>query len=69
MSGVSGQGKQFDVIVTEIFDSEFIGEGLLTTMRHAMKHLAKDGCTVIPAKATLYCQIVHSPVMKLWKVS
>ena len=28
-----------DVIVTEIFDSELIGEGILPTMRHAAKHL------------------------------
>lgn len=28
-----------DVIVTEIFDSELIGEGILPTMRHAVKHL------------------------------
>ena len=28
-----------DVIVTEIFDSELIGEGILLTMRHAVKHL------------------------------
>jgi len=28
-----------DVIVTEIFDSELLGEGVLPTMRHAVKHL------------------------------
>lgn len=28
-----------DVIVTEIFDSELLGEGILPTMRHAVKHL------------------------------
>ncbi len=28
-----------DVIVTEIFDSELLGEGILPTMRHAAKHL------------------------------
>ena len=30
-----------DVIVTEIFDSELIGEGILPTMRHAVKHLLR----------------------------
>lgn len=28
-----------DVIVTEIFDSELLGEGILPTMQHAVKHL------------------------------
>lgn len=28
-----------DVIVTEIFDSELLGEGMLPTMRHAAAHL------------------------------
>ena len=35
-----------DVIVTEIFDSELIGEGILPTMRHAVKHLLKV-CVVL----------------------
>lgn len=31
----------FDVIVTEIFDSELLGEGILPTMRHAAAKLLK----------------------------
>ena len=31
--------RRADVIVTEIFDSELLGEGILPTMRHAVKHL------------------------------
>jgi len=31
--------RKSDVIVTEIFDSELLGEGILPTMRHAVKHL------------------------------
>jgi len=34
------QGKA-DVIVTEIFDSELLGEGILPTMRHATANLLK----------------------------
>ena len=33
-----------DVIVTEIFDSELIGEGILPTMRHAVAHLLQVRC-------------------------
>ena len=35
-----------DVIVTEIFDSELLGEGMIPTMRHAVAHLLKVGCTL-----------------------
>jgi hypothetical protein len=30
-----------DIIVSEIVDSELLGEGILPTMRHAAKHLLK----------------------------
>lgn len=33
--------KKADIIVTEIFDSELLGEGILPTMRHAKMHLLK----------------------------
>ena len=33
--------ERADVIVTEIFDSELLGEGILPTMRHSVKHLLK----------------------------
>lgn len=33
--------RRADVIVTEIFDSELLGEGILPTMRHAAAHLLK----------------------------
>jgi len=61
-------GQSFDLIVTEIFDSEFIGEGLLPTLRHAIRHLVKPEFKIIPCKATIFCQLVQSPVMRLWKV-
>ena len=32
-----------DIIVTEIFDTELIGEGVLGTMRHAMKVYERNG--------------------------
>ena len=45
-AGQDIQGKA-DVIVTEIFDSELLGEGILPTMRHATAHLLKvDTATV-----------------------
>lgn len=32
---------QVDVIVTEIFDSQLLGEGLLPTLQHAIPNLLK----------------------------
>ncbi len=33
--------QKADVIVTEIFDSELLGEGILPSLRHALSTLAK----------------------------
>ncbi len=52
-----------DVIVTEIFDSQLLGEGLLPTMRDAVPRLLKPGGRVIPARATVFGQLVESPVI------
>ncbi|DBA78823.1 TPA: Protein arginine N-methyltransferase 7 [Trebouxia sp. C0004] len=43
-----------DVIVTEIFDSELLGEGILTTMRHAVKHLLQ---VVLSSQPQLWCMV------------
>ncbi|GLC46837.1 Protein arginine N-methyltransferase 7 [Pleodorina starrii] len=52
-----------DVIVTEIFDSELLGEGMIPTMRHAVQHLLKEGGVVIPATSRVYGQLVQCPLM------
>lgn len=55
-----------DVIVTEIFDSALLGEGLLPSMRHAAQHLMREGGCVIPARATVWVQLVHCPAILEW---
>ncbi|GIM12474.1 hypothetical protein Vretimale_15814 [Volvox reticuliferus] len=54
-----------DIIVTEIFDSELLGEGMIPTMRHAVQHLLKDDGVVIPATSRVYGQLVKCPLMHL----
>ncbi|KAF5839229.1 hypothetical protein DUNSADRAFT_1264 [Dunaliella salina] len=54
-----------DVIVTEIFDSALLGEGLLPSMRHAAQHLLQGGC-IIPARASVWVQLVHCPAILEW---
>ena len=57
-----------DVIVTEIFDTELIGEGVLGTLHHALRDLARGpATTVIPAAATVYAQLVQSDVLRQWQ--
>ena len=53
--------QKVDVLVTEIFDSAIVGEGVLPTMRHAWKNLLTDNARVIPEEATLYGALIECP--------
>ncbi len=44
-------GRRFDVMVTEIFDSALLGEGILPTLRDAHRRLLRPGATVVPSAA------------------
>lgn len=46
-------GGPADVIVTEIFAADVIGEGVLPTMRDAIGRLAASGAAVIPRAASI----------------
>ena len=52
--------QQFNIIVSEIYDSELVGEGCLVTYKHALNHLAAPGCIFIPQQATIYAQPMFS---------
>ncbi|XP_057829432.2 protein arginine N-methyltransferase 1.6 isoform X3 [Cryptomeria japonica] len=49
-----------DVLVSEILDSELLGEGLIPTLQHAHDHLLTPNVETIPFKATIYGQLVQS---------
>lgn len=53
-----------DMIVSEIFDSVLLGEGVLPSLRHAIKHLMHEDHTppyaIMPGKATMYARVVES---------
>lgn len=44
-TGACDMPRKCDLIVTEIFDSELLGEGILPTMRHAVQHLLQVCCS------------------------
>lgn len=46
-----------NVLVTEIFDSELLGEGILPTLRHGIAHLLHDRFTIIPGRARVIAQV------------
>lgn len=55
-----------DVLVSEILDSELLGEGLIPTLQHAHDNLLVDNPQTVPYHATTYGQLVESTY--LWKL-
>jgi len=59
--------RKADLLVTEIFDSELIGEGVLPTLRDAHARLLRNDARCIPCGAHVYIQLVESDL--LWSTS
>ncbi|XP_030524883.1 protein arginine N-methyltransferase 7 isoform X1 [Rhodamnia argentea] len=55
-----------DVLVSEILDSELLGEGLVPTLQHAHDMLLVENPVTVPYKAIVYGQLVESTY--LWKL-
>lgn len=55
-----------NILVTEVFDTELIGEGALSTFNHAHKELLEKDCIVVPDNATIYAQVVECPLAQNW---
>ncbi|KAJ3596639.1 hypothetical protein NHX12_003043 [Muraenolepis orangiensis] len=53
-----------NILITELFDTELIGEGALPSYEHAHKHL--EGCEAVPHRATVYSQLVESELLWSW---
>lgn len=49
-----------DVLVSEILDSELLGEGLIPTLQHAHDELLVENPETVPYRATTYGQVVES---------
>ncbi|XP_043937449.1 protein arginine N-methyltransferase 7 isoform X2 [Protopterus annectens] len=63
-----GEDMEFraNILITELFDTELIGEGALTTYEHAHKYLVEENCEAVPHRATVYAQLVESSRMWSW---
>ncbi|XP_072401270.1 protein arginine N-methyltransferase 7 [Diabrotica undecimpunctata] len=58
--------KRCNILVTEVFDTELIGEGALSIFLHAVENLCEPDSIIIPQSANLYVQVVESPVAQNW---
>ena len=58
--------ERANVLVTEVFDTELIGEGAIGTFTHALDCLLTADCHVIPDNAVMYVQVVESPMCRDW---
>ncbi|EGI67279.1 Protein arginine N-methyltransferase 7 [Acromyrmex echinatior] len=52
--------KRANILVTEVFDTELIGEGALSTFRHAHEVLLEEDSIVVPHKGTVWAQVIES---------
>ncbi|XP_061404744.1 LOW QUALITY PROTEIN: protein arginine N-methyltransferase 7 [Lethenteron reissneri] len=55
--------ERANILVTELFDTELIGEGALPSYQHAHQHLVESGCEAVPHSANVYAQLVECPTM------
>ncbi|XP_053127167.1 protein arginine N-methyltransferase 7 isoform X2 [Hemicordylus capensis] len=55
-----------NILITELFDTELIGEGALPSYEHAHQYLVEEGCEAVPHRATVYAQLVESKRMWSW---
>lgn len=67
---IVGEGGDMEhranILVTEVFDTELIGEGAIETFQHAHAALLEKDCIVVPDSATVYAQIVECPTLQRW---
>lgn len=58
--------ERCNILVTEVFDTELIGEGALSTFQHAHKYLLEKDSIVVPESATIFAQVVECPLVQNW---
>ena len=57
--------RRADLVLSEIFSADLIGEGVIPTMHHAIAELAAPGARVIPARAQVYGTLVNVPELRI----
>lgn len=58
-------GAQADLVVSEILDVGGLGEGVIPSLRHAKENLAKPNAVLIPARVSLFAQVIEIPARSI----
>lgn len=53
-----------NILVSEIVDAGLIGEHAIPTIRHALKELCDESCTIIPSRAEIIGKLVSIPELR-----
>lgn len=56
--------KKANLLITELFDTELIGEGAIWSYKDALSRLMEEGCYAVPARACIYIQAVQSCMLR-----
>jgi len=60
--------ERANILVTEVFDTELIGEGAIGTYNHANQDLLTLDRIVVPGRARMYAQVVSSQMASKWNI-
>lgn len=55
-----------NILVTEVFDTELIGEGAIGTYNHANRELLSENSITVPARGTIYAQLIECSLALHW---
>lgn len=58
--------QKANILVTEVFDTELIGEGAIKTYNHAHEHLMDKDCIAVPDSALVFGQLVDCRAAAEW---
>ena len=58
--------QRANILVTEVFDTELIGEAAIATFNHAHQFLLTSDCLVVPCDGVIYAQVVSSDMAARW---
>uniref|UniRef100_A0A1A9WE86 Protein arginine N-methyltransferase n=1 Tax=Glossina brevipalpis TaxID=37001 RepID=A0A1A9WE86_9MUSC len=58
--------RRANLLVTEVLDTELIGEGAIAIYNHAHANLLTEDALCVPCKATCYAQVVQSNLAAQW---
>ena len=66
-SNANDMDERANILVTEVFDTELIGEAAIATFNHAHEYLLTHDCIVVPCEGTIYAQVVSSNLVARWE--